>query len=107
MVAVVVAAVSLAGALPPSPVLPPSPLEVAVAAAAEPSPSPPPLSVPLEAGAFVARRSRFAQPEPLKWIVGATNALRTGPSPHSGHDVGPSSWMPWTTSKRREQAAQV
>ena len=38
-----------------------------------------------------ARRSFFAQPEPLKWIAGAANALRTGPLPHSGQLVGPSS----------------
>ena len=30
-----------------------------------------------------APRSFFAQPEPLKWTAGATNALRIGPPPHT------------------------
>ena len=54
-----------------------------------------------------ARRSFFAQPEPLKWIAGAANALRTGPLPHNGQLVGPSSCRPWMTSNRRPQAAQM
>lgn len=54
-----------------------------------------------------ARRSFFAQPEPLKWIAGAANTLRTGPLPHNGQLVGPSSWRPWMTSNRRPQAAQM
>jgi hypothetical protein len=53
-------------------------------------------------GALVARRSVFAQPVPLKWIVGGTNALATGP-PHSGHWCGPASLIPRNTSKRWPQ----
>src|SRR6187549_993421 len=35
------------------------------------------------------RRSRFAQPDPLKWIAGAAIALRIEPSvPHSGQKCG-------------------
>jgi hypothetical protein len=45
------------------------------------------------------RRSAFAQPEPLKWMVGATNALRIG-APHTGQVSGPGAWMPCTTSVR-------
>jgi hypothetical protein len=50
-------------------------------------------------GALVARRSDFAQPVPLKWIVGGTNARATGP-PHSGHWCGPASLIPRMTSNR-------
>ena len=72
---------------------------------AESSEPPPPSPESfLDAGA-AARRSFFAQPEPLKWTAGAEIALRTGPPPHSGHDVGPGTWTPWTTSKRRRQVA--
>jgi hypothetical protein len=53
-----------------------------------------------------ARRSLFAQPEPLKWTAGAVNAFLMGPEPHNGHCVGGPSWIPWMTSKRRPQAAQ-
>jgi hypothetical protein len=53
-----------------------------------------------------ARRSFFAQPDPLKWIAGAANALRTGPDPHNGQVVGGSAWTPWMTSNRRPHAAQ-
>jgi hypothetical protein len=45
-------------------------------------------------------RSFLAQPDPLKWIVGATNALRTGPSWHTGQVLGPWACTPWTTSNR-------
>lgn len=45
-------------------------------------------------------RSFLAQPEPLKWIEGAENALRTGAAPQIGHDSGPSAVTPWITSKR-------
>ena len=80
---------------------PPSLLELAV-------PSPEPSLLDEDDGdALVARRSFLAQPLPLKWMAGGANALRTGPAPHSGHEVGPSSVMPWTTSKRRPQAAQA
>jgi hypothetical protein len=55
--------------------------------------------------AFVAdeledERSFFAQPDPLKWIDGAEKALRTGAAPQTGHTVGLSALMPWSTSKR-------
>ncbi len=53
-----------------------------------------------------ARRSLFAQPEPLKWTAGAATAFLTGPEPHNGHRAGGPSWIPWMTSKRRPQAAQ-
>lgn len=56
--------------------------------------------------AMEACRSFLAQPEPLKWIVGGEKAFFTGPRPHSVHAVGPSSWTPRTTSKRRPHAAQ-
>ena len=46
-----------------------------------------------------ARRSTFAQPDPLKRIAGATNALRVG-APHTGHSVGPASCTPCITSTR-------
>jgi hypothetical protein len=73
----------------------------------DPSPLPSDEVVFADDGAAVARRSFFAQPLPLKWMAGGANALRTGPSPHNGQLVGPSSLMPWTTSKRRPQAAQA
>jgi hypothetical protein len=53
-----------------------------------------------------ARRSFFAQPDPLKWIAGAANAFRTGPLPQSGQCSGAGSSRPWMTSNRRPQAAQ-
>jgi hypothetical protein len=46
----------------------------------------------------VARRSIFAQPEPLNTTVGAAIILRTGPLPHDGQASGPSPWTPWTAS---------
>jgi hypothetical protein len=45
-------------------------------------------------------RSFFAQPLPLKWIVGGAKALRTGEAPQMGHAVGPSAMTEWMTSKR-------
>ena len=45
-------------------------------------------------------RSFFAQPDPLKWIEGAENALRTGAAPQTGQRVGPSAVTPWITSNR-------
>ncbi len=45
-------------------------------------------------------RSFFAQPDPLKTIVGGANAFRTGDSPQIGQTVGPASCTPWITSKR-------
>jgi hypothetical protein len=52
------------------------------------------------------RRSFFAQPEPLKWMAGAANALRTGPEPHNGQLAGGSASTPWIASKRRPHAEQ-
>ena len=39
-------------------------------------------------------RSFFAQPDPLKWIEGAENALRTGAAAQTGQTVGPSALTP-------------
>jgi hypothetical protein len=47
-----------------------------------------------------AVRSFLAQPVPLKWIVGAVKALRTGAAPQIGQTVGPSAVTEWMTSKR-------
>jgi hypothetical protein len=52
---------------------------------------------------FVALRSFFAQPDPLKWTAGVAIALRTSFEWQTGHDFGPSSWTPWTTSNRCPQ----
>jgi hypothetical protein len=53
-------------------------------------------------------RSFFAQPDPLKWIVGGANALVIVPSaPHSGQNLGPWSWIPWTTSVTWPQALHM
>jgi hypothetical protein len=57
-------------------------------------------------GVAVARRSFFAQPDPLKWIAGAANAFLSGPPPHSGQTVGSGEWTPRRTSDRRPQFAQ-
>ncbi len=44
-------------------------------------------------------RSFFAQPEPLKWIVGGANCLRSVPSaPHVGQNCGAASLIPWRMS---------
>ncbi len=52
-------------------------------------------------------RSFFAQPDPLKWIVGAENCLRIVPSaPHDGQKWGPGSLIPWRMSARWSQAVQ-
>jgi hypothetical protein len=46
-------------------------------------------------------RSFFAQPEPLKWIVGGANSLRIVPAwPHEGQNWGPGSFRPWRMSVR-------
>jgi hypothetical protein len=53
-------------------------------------------------------RSFFAQPEPLKWTVGAVNALVMVPSaPQLGQNRGPASLMPWITSVRCRQFEQM
>ena len=74
---------------------------------AAPESDPPPLLEDPSAAAAarvgledVELRSFFAQPEPLKWIDGALNALRTGDAPHTTHDSGPSAVTPWMTSNR-------
>jgi hypothetical protein len=59
------------------------------------------------AAELLARRSTFAQPEPLNTTVGGANALRTGPPPQLGQVSGPWPWTPCTTSKRCPQAAHV
>jgi hypothetical protein len=48
----------------------------------------------------VVLRSFFAQPLPLKWIVGAVTALRTGAAPQIGQLDGPSADTEWITSNR-------
>jgi len=64
------------------------------AAARVPAPDPP--------------RSFFAQPDPLKWIVGGANILRIVPSrPHDGQNFGPGSLIPWRMSARWSQALQA
>ena len=81
------------------------PLSVPEPVPAAPSePDPDPLSAAADA-AFEAERdaelrSFFAQPLPLKWIVGAEKAFRTGDAPQMGHSVGPSAVTEWMTSKR-------
>jgi hypothetical protein len=46
-----------------------------------------------------APRSFFAQPEPLKWIVGGANCLRSVCSaPHVGQNSGAGSLSPWRMS---------
>ena len=53
-------------------------------------------------------RSFFAQPEPLKWIVGGANSLRIVPSlPHDRQKFGPGSLIPWRMSARWSQAVQM
>jgi hypothetical protein len=74
---------------------------VEVVSPAAPSPDESPLD---DAG--VARRSFFAQPEPLKCTAGAAIALRTGPEPHKGHVAGGSPYTPWIASNRRPHAEQ-
>jgi hypothetical protein len=53
-------------------------------------------------------RSFLAQPDPLKWIVGSAKAFVIDPSvPHVGQNLGPASWIPWTTSVRWPQLLQT
>ena len=97
---------------PESPPAPDEPLEPEppvdpVSVDPEPtSPLSPPSVADFLPAVAAARRSFFAQPEPLKTIVGGAKALRTGPDPHDGQVSGEGSWTPWMTSKRRPQAAQ-
>jgi hypothetical protein len=57
-------------------------------------------------GAAADRRSFFAHPVPLKWIVGGANARLTGPS-QSGHWWGPASLRPWKASNRWRHVLQT
>lgn len=72
----------------------------------EPEPEPPSPAAFETPGVDVARRSFFAQPDPLKWIAGVAKAFFSGPPPHNGHTVGSSEWTPRRTSDRWPQAAQ-
>jgi hypothetical protein len=63
------------------------------------SPDEPPSSRFFALALAVEPRSFFAQPDPLKWIAGVTNAFVIVPSaPHSGQNRGPWSLMPWMNS---------
>jgi hypothetical protein len=70
----------------------------------EPEPEPEPALPSADAAGVEERavvlRSFFAQPLPLKWIVGAVNALRTGAAPQIGQLDGPSAVTEWMTSNR-------
>jgi hypothetical protein len=53
-------------------------------------------------------RSFFAQPEPLKWIVGGLNDLRSVPTaPQAGHAAGGPPLIEWTISLVRPQLEQM
>jgi hypothetical protein len=55
-----------------------------------------------------ALRSFLAQPEPLKWIVGGLNSLRSVPSaPHAGQALGGPLLIEWTISLVLPQLEQV
>jgi hypothetical protein len=90
---------------PPSPAeLPPPSLDLVEPE--EPSPD------PVAAAAFVFEllddRSFLAQPEPLKWTVGAANTLRSVSSaPQAGQKRGVGASMPWMNSVRVEQLEQT
>jgi hypothetical protein len=79
---------------------------VSAVALSLPASDPPSESDSFDFDAVLARRSFFAQPDPLNTIVGGANALRIGPDPHSGHDGGGSASTPWMTSNRRPHAEQ-
>jgi hypothetical protein len=71
----------------------------------------PPESLVFDSEALAARvelelaRSFFAQPEPLKWIVGGANTLRIVFSrPQLGQKCGPGSLIPWRMSARWSHA---
>lgn len=55
---------------------------------------------PWDADRELELRSFLAQPVPLKWIVGAVKALRTGAAPQTAQTVGPSAVSEWMTSNR-------
>ena len=78
------------------------------------APPSPPDSLVFDSEAFAARvervlaRSFFAQPEPLKWIVGGANSLRMVPSrPHDGQNCGVGSLMPCRMSARWSHEVQT
>lgn len=66
----------------------------------EPEPPSDDAAAALDAEREAELRSFFAQPVPLKWNVGAENALRTGAAPQMGQVAGPSAVTEWMTSKR-------
>jgi hypothetical protein len=79
-----------------------------------PSPDAPSPDAPSpDAAAFVfvplpLERSFFAQPEPLKWTAGVTQALRSVPSaPHAGQNRGAGASIPWMNSVRVAQFEQT
>src|SRR5206468_12391806 len=74
----------------------------------EPSPESPAAAAARVRAPLELERSFLAQPEPLKWTVGATNVLRIVPSaPHAGQKRGPGASMPWITSVFCRQDAQA
>ena len=84
-----------------APVCAPSPLsDPEPEPAADPEPVPPSAAAAGVEERAVVLRSFFAQPLPLKWIVGAVNALRTGEAPQIGQLDGLSADSEWMTSNR-------
>ena len=77
------------------------------------SPSPPLPFVELESEEWLRvvgppLRSFFAQPEPLKWIVGGLNSLRSVPTaPQAGQAAGGPPLIEWTISLVRPQFEQM
>ena len=72
------------------------------------APSPDDFELEDDREALELPRSFFAQPDPLKWIVGGANSLRIVPSsPHDGQKSGPGSFRPWRMSVRWSQAVQA
>ena len=72
------------------------------------APSPDDLELEDDLELLALPRSFFAQPDPLKWIVGGANSLRIVPSsPHEGQKRGPGSFSPWRMSVRWSQAVQA
>jgi hypothetical protein len=89
----------------PSPLSDPEP-ELLAEPSLEPDPEPDPEPALPSADAAgveerdVVVRSFFAHPLPLKWIVGAVTAFRTGAAPQIGQLIGPSAVTEWMTSNR-------
>ena len=78
------------------------------------APPSPPDSLVFDPEALAARvelelaLSFFAQPDPLKWIVGGANTLRIVFSrPQLGQKCGPGSLIPWRMSARCSHAVQT